>query len=111
MTTKADWLASRCPDSAPQDTTMDRDQIVRSLDWLLAHLHMSLATNKAHDPEIAELADRLAAWWDKYQSAAPLPSLSFYEQPKTTTGDETCWMGTEAEGRSAPTPPVKTGEG
>lgn len=94
MTTKAEWLASRCPDSVPYCTTTDRDQIVRSLNWLLAQLHMSLATNKAPDPAVAELAERLAAWWDKYQSAAPLPSLSFYEQPTTTTGDETCWMGT-----------------
>lgn len=90
-------------------TAMDREQIVRSLDWLLAQLHMSLATNKAPDPEVAAIAERIAAWWDLRKSREPLPSLSFNEPPKTTTGDETCWMGMSEA--NAPIKPLQEREG
>lgn len=46
---------------------LDRETVIRSLHWLLARLHDSLATNKAPDPDIEEMAYTIADWWDEYR--------------------------------------------
>ena len=46
---------------------LDRDTVIRSLHWLLARLHDSLATNKHPDPDVAEIAYTIADWYDEYR--------------------------------------------
>lgn len=61
---------------------MEREQIICSLHWLLGQLHASLASNRAPEPEVAEIAERIAAWWDRRQTAQPLPVLRLNEADK-----------------------------
>ena len=52
------------------DRSVDRETVIRSLHWLLARLHDSLATNKAPDHDVEELAYSIADWWEERQTLA-----------------------------------------